>query len=410
MRAALALHDVVVINSCGIVAIYNKGENSMNKKIRNLFIALSGLFLSVGAAVGVGLNTDKNSEVKEAKADTTKTLYINSFEGWSNFSYYLYDDTVNPKKENAPWPGVAFTNSMKTDTPNQYDEYQYKLTIDTSLYKCLILVGNYSGWGGDQCQTDDLVISTMPNNGIYTENTQIPATNKMEVGYYGYTTKTIYMLDLRGNVYNSYHNAHVYASGKSGTTWPGVAMTPVAGTNNMYSAEINSNLNRVIFNNKPTDGSATNQTEEITLSGENVFIVYPDNGHNDSTLKAAKYIDKYMKFETVWPDNEGGPDGNGYCKSQGWYTAAKNNFPVVQQEKDDILAHEPTKERLAKWAEANEEIFNTQTGVFSSKTYVQIPNSDGGNSNAALLIVIGAAAVSLLAVGGYFFIRKRKEF
>ncbi len=354
-----------------------------------------GLAASGALALGSALN-NKKAEVVEA--GTTKTLYINVFDGggtWNNFSYYLFGGSGG---ENAGWPGVAFTNSMKTATPNEYDQYQYKLTVDTSVYPKLILVGNPSNWGGSQAQTDNLVIDDMPNNGIYC-GSQIPNSNKFEVGYYGYTTKTVYMLDLAGNVYNSKHYCHTFATGKSGTTWPGVSMTKVAGQNNLYSAEINSALGNVIFNNNGSNETATISS----VSDGDSYIIYPDNGFNKTTLDAASFIDKYMKFETKWLDDS----GTGQCKASGWYSSAKSAFSSkTSSQKSKILEHEPTKYRMQDWAKANGETFNISTGAFSSSNSI-LPVISKNNSNTVALIVI-ISLVSVTAIGGFFFIRKRK--
>ncbi|MBO4667957.1 MAG: LPXTG cell wall anchor domain-containing protein, partial [Bacilli bacterium] len=179
-----------------------------------------------------------------------------------------------------------------------------------------------------------------------------------------------------------------------------VMMDKVAGSNNLYKVDINSALDNVIFNN-----NGSNQTETINgIANNNTFIVYPDNGYNSVTLGAATFIDSYMKFETKWLDNK----GDGSCKSSGWYSAAKSAFSSkTASEKSDILAHEPTKYRLAAWATANEETFNESTGTFSSnnQTIAIIENSA---TNTTIIIVV-ISTLSLVALGGFFFIKRRKE-
>ncbi len=367
------------------------------KKFSILFASVAMLF-GVGLGVGAAVSSDKSEPVLEAKAESsTVTLYINQFDGggnWNNFSYYLFG---GDKGEKAAWPGESFTDDMKTKTPNEYDQYQYVLTVNTADYPKLILVGNPENWGGSQAQTDDLEISKMPNNGLYCGG-QITDTNKFEVGYYGYTTKTVYMLDLKGDVYSSKHYCHTFASGKAGTTWPGVEMSKVAGQNNLYSVEINSALDNVIFNN-----NGGKQTTTIgSVSADDAYVVYPDNGYNKLTLDAVRFVDSYMKFETKWLDNE----GDGSCKSAGWYSAAKAAFSgKTAEQKSAILAHEPTQYRLAAWAAANGESFDTSTGVFSSSgNYFTATDS-----NSTLLIVIIISAVSVASLAALLIIKKRKH-
>ena len=362
-------------------------------KLRNLLIS-SAIALGLVASAGVALSLRAEAEA-EVKADSETVLYVNQFNGggdWANFSYYLY----GTGGKNADWPGQAFTDGMKTATPNEYDQYQYVLSVDTSKYQNLILVGNPSGWSGSQAQTEDLVIADMPNNGIYCGD-QIPASNKFEVGYYGYSTKAVYLLDLKGDVYNTNHYCHTFATGKSGTSWPGVAMSKVAGSKNLYKAEINSALDNVIFNN-----NNDHQTDTIgSVAANDAYVVYPDNGYNKLTLDAASFIDQYMMFETAWLDDE----GTGACKASGWYSAAKSAFSAKSaDEKSDILDHEPTKYRLAAWASANSDTFNVDTGAFSRAT-IEFDSAEN-NTLTIVIIVSVIAATSLLGVA--LIIRKRK--
>lgn len=360
-----------------------------------LFVALSACALVGGATAG--LLSSKDAVSTKATASST-TLYINAFDGggnWANFSYYLFDSS-NTSIENAEFPGESFTDSMKTKTPNEYDQYQYVLEIPNT-YDTLILVGNPANWDG-QAQTVDLKISEMSNNGIYC-GSQIPDTNKFNVGYYGYSTKTVYMLDLNGDVYSDKHYCHTYASGKNGTTWPGVEMEKVEGSNNLYSAEINSGLDNVIFNNY-----GSNQTSAISLGGnEDAYIVYPDNGYNLSTLDAVKFIDMYMKFETRWFDVK----GTGECKNNGWYASAKAAFESkTDAERTQILLHEPTKARLEAWAVANEESFDTELGVFSA-SHITLSTNKSGNDNFMPIVFIVSMSLVVLGIGVFTYLKRK---
>lgn len=352
--------------------------------------------------LGIGIATNNNSKKETAPVDatgTTKTLYINHFDGggyWNNFSYYLFGGSG----EKVPFPGEVFTDSMKTSTPNEYDQYQYKLDIETSLYQYLILVGNPDGWKGSQAQTNGLAIADLTMNGISC-GSQIPDTNRFAVGQYAYSTKKVYLHDLNGSTYATKHYVHTFATGKSGTTWPGVEMTKVSGTNNIYSAEINSALDNVIFNN-----NGSNETETINgISNKDLFICYPDNGYNHIDLDAAKFIDKYMKFETVWLNS----DGDGSCKSADWYSSAKTAFLYAKEDgkADEILAHEPTKYRLSAWAKANGDTFDPITATFSSARITPILSVAGDNN--AMTIVVIISILSVTAIGGYFFFRKNRN-
>ncbi len=368
--------------------------------LSTVFAALLGVGAVFGAHQG-------KAEVKSAEAASSEvTLYINHFDpgsdkggSWSNFKYYLFGTGGNNG-----WPGQSFTDSMKTKTPNEFDQYQYVLTVDTSKYQSLVLTGNSdSSWGGAFAKTEDFSITsvTSSNNGLYCgahKGWQTDA-NVFAVGTYSYTTKTVYMLDLKGDVYTSKHYCHTFATGHVGTTWPGVEMTKVSGSKNLYSVEINSNLDNVIFNN-----NGGNQTNTITsVAGNDAYVVYPDNGYNKLTLAAASFIDQYMKFETKWLDDE----GDGSCKSAGWYSSAKTAFNGKSaQEKQDILAHEPTSYRLAAWAKANGDklsesnVLVKAAGTFGYETSIE--------ENSSILVIV-FAAISVMAFATLLIVKKKRH-
>ena len=362
------------------------------------------LAMAFSAVAALSIHNETKVENVEALSGDV-TLYINHFDGggtWNNFSYYLFGGS---KGEIASWPGLPFTDSMKTQTPDQYGHYAYKLSFNTSEYSTLVLVGNPNSWGGSQAQTENLVLSDFTNNGLYCGN-QIPNTNKFDVGHFAYETKTVYMLDLKGDVYQTNHYCHAFVSqdNPTGTTWPGVQMTKVAGQNNLYSAEINADLGSVVFNN-----NGVHQTDDIhNVSNGDAYVAYPspDRGYNKLTLDAASFIDKYMKFETRWTN----VIGTGECKSNGWYSSAKTAFnSKTSAEKTAILTHEPTKVRFANWAAANGDSLNQTTGVITSLSKAIIsPISSISNSSATVVVII-VTLVSVTSIGAYVYLRRRKE-
>lgn len=362
---------------------------------------ISSVILMSAITLGIGIATNNNSTKETAPVEatgTTKTLYINHFDGrgiWSDFSYYLYGSGG----DNGQFPGEPLTDSMKTSTPNEYDQYQYRLDIDTSSFQYLVLSGEPYDMGGTRAQTGNLSIADMTNNGIYCGGN---SGNIFDVGYYAYSTKKVYLHDLDGSTYATNHYVHTFASGKSGTTWPGVKMTKEAGTNNIYFAEINSALDNVMFNNNDGD----NKTDTINgISNGDLFICYPDNGYNRIDLDAAKFIDQYMKFETVWLDEP----GDGSCKSAGWYSTAKTQFLYKKEagKAGAILAHEPTKYRLSAWATANGDTFDPSTATFSSARITPIFSVTGDNNTMTIVVII--SILSITAIGGYFFFRKNRN-
>ena len=116
-------------------------------------------------------------------------------------------------------------------------------------------------------------------------------------------------------------------------------------------------------------------------------------------------------------------NNTGDCDSQGWYTAAKAAFftPDVDDGQFHLTAAQRLEvknsysdyyERLQKWALANGDVIAINGGG----TDIILNLRQGGVSVEAIvkdssltIIIIAASLVSLTAIGGYFFIRRRKQ-
>lgn len=114
---------------------------------------------------------------------------------------------------------------------------------------------------------------------------------------------------------------------------------------------------------------------------------------------------------------------DGSCKSQGWYSAAVTAFGGLTANQkaiilnstsnygtvsDALWTYRQVRDRLAAWAEANGETFNTSTGVFSVARFVTplSNNIDGGQSVVIVIAVL--SAITLMAIAGCVIL-KRKE-
>ena len=96
------------------------------------------------------------------------------------------------------------------------------------------------------------------------------------------------------------------------------------------------------------------------------------------------------------------------------YNYCKTNDPYVLNEISGSF-HD-SLDRMAKWAIHNGESFSYESdgeghdiGTFSSKVVSALEIAENNSSKTAMIIVISASIISMLAVGGYFFLRKRKE-
>ncbi|GEM_PF-5350873 len=113
------------------------------------------------------------------------------------------------------------------------------------------------------------------------------------------------------------------------------------------------------------------------------------------------------------------------CKNEGWYSAAKTAFASLSKNQQSIiltssswykkvgtadLTYADAKARLAAWAEANNEVFNTSSGTFALKAASTNGLSASSSVNNAALIV-AVIGTGLAAAGGLLFLhhRHRKE-
>ena len=113
---------------------------------------------------------------------------------------------------------------------------------------------------------------------------------------------------------------------------------------------------------------------------------------------------------------------DGSCK--GWYADAKDGFEGMTASQKAIILQSPSvcakidttewkytdvRDRLAAWAEANNDTFNKTTGVFAAAAVN--PFMAGGN-NETMTWVIALIAVGAIVTGGFFFLqrKRRKEF
>ena len=227
---------------------------------------------------------------------------------------------------------------------------------------------------------------------------------------HGANDYTIYVLDLHGNLLDSVHKAYVYnANGNNG--WPGADMGSYAGTTNMYQFDYWEKLTTLVV----TQGENAGQTIDLTPQNGKCLILdggtdssWHWNSNNWVSPQVAKFIDNFMKFET-YNESQG---GDGSCKSSGWYTAAKNAYEAASfaSYRQELCSISIVVERLEAWAAANNSSFtiSNSVGLFSSNPNLTALISVNGTTNTIAIIVI-ISLVSVTAIGGYFFIRRRKE-
>lgn len=187
----------------------------------------------------------------------------------------------------------------------------------------------------------------------------------------------------------------------------------------------------IIFNNGENDVIACASQESATLRfNTNRFCVYAGASGDAPTFlllgttKCDAFATTFMKMSSY---DEGGTkgqqgDGDGSCTT--YYPIAKSVFNGtatgdnaqynLSSEERNVICDEDglyadVYERLQEWARINGDSIDGSNLLVKASTNVTPSIGNNSTYNLTTLIIIVISFVSLVAIGGYFFLRKRKE-
>ena len=213
------------------------------------------------------------------------------------------------------------------------------------------------------------------------------------------------------------------------TTWPGIAMTETTldgGWGRVFEAEVSNAVDRVIFNNT----SISFQTSDVTIPSDannQVFVM----GKNKETVpsQVSSAGEWWNNINKAWSHNFyfnimdfrnlSASDGEtneyknrGYCTSGSHYTDAKAAYTAMHENgyAEAYLKsnYYDAVSRLVKWALANTETFNPETGTFSSNNNQQLKFvGEAVSTNLANGIIITSSVITLTAIAGFFYVRRK---
>ena len=415
-------------------------------KFKNLFISL-GLVLSVGAGIGTALSAKEN--VKEAKAATAKNIYV--------------DIDLNTKfQENNATPQIHYWDgSHDVDVPLNHvsnNIYVTASTIPASVF------ANGRGfevfcWGNKQTQNNNCCSTWIAGDGVLQYNNYNYLCLNADpgsghnvgikgFGYYGSKTVNPGASADTQRVWLKNDTPYFYGNDDWGieckntigylynSTWYEIVMPAVLNARNSnyyFYADIPSTVTSVHFMRKAQatnhnyltylDGyvetltygkcyysGSANYDDFVNLSAGTVaaadeallsavlgaYVVCTDtasNGANQTTVRNIysawiehKHDDTDM--DTTFKDYVNGA-----------YTEHGNSYAGQSKTADWKLSEK--WEALCKAANVN-----PTTGAALSKMPVAIVSNEIDNT---LIIIIASSVVTLLAIGGYFYLRKRKE-
>lgn len=130
---------------------------------------------------------------------------------------------------------------------------------------------------------------------------------------------------------------------------------------------------------------------------------------NESVNKVQGFVDAFMHFGNVGVSTT---TDTGACKDSGksYFKDAQTAYALLSASEKQTFctgsAYANAYARLSAWATANGYIFDSYSLVEASRLHVM--NQFVANNNALIIVVI-TAFVSATFIGGYFFLRKKKE-
>lgn len=328
-------------------------------------------------------------------ADGTNLYYIGSDATKAGTAWTNY--TAKPIKLNGAAVQMTFnsTEQFKVRMFNNWDHnaYQFSDLKDNDTYYGSFESGSDNNF---KCKVTAAYKIQAVTDG-----------HSIKISIKGAVDNTIYVFDLHGNLLNSVHKAYMFnANGNNG--WPGQDMA-VTGTANIYVFTYWEKLTSLVV----TQGDNAGKTIDLTPQNNKCLIIdggvdseWRWNSNTWVSPEVAEFVSKYMKFDSVSEDDK----GTGKCKTQGWYTAAKNAYEAASfaSYRAELCTLDYVVRRLSAWASANGGSFGVSNSVGTFSANIS-PLTIVSNNSGSLIPIIVVLGVTGLAVGGYFLLRKKKE-
>ena len=401
------------------------------KKIRKLLIGLAGLSLSLGAAIGVGLTADKGAS--EAKADGDIRLYldITGFKTWydqdpvtikfktyndtheeqlfdtvrvSDYCYYI-DIAPATLEEYASGNGYSFARCSADGKTvhNTAGWITYSAGIKTC---CYVTSWDYGNWSNSNQYTWTLVGA---QNGTWTDDPATQTINYPLTFRFDADGMAFYNIDIdldNGAVFKVKNSEGVfYGYEYMSSNALGYTYLSGSGDNNITVGNGGGKFEvyfkpLVWLDGKPKQGNYWMQVSSTTeiISFSTRFLTAMRNDDVCGNTKARQ--DDYNKsgIDTIWSTWKNEFDGS-------LTDGARNKF-----KEDSSLTNvsDAAKLYLHVVDRYGSSYIWTKASAVSSRVN-PVTSMGTITSNVTLIIAISLTTLSVVAVGGYFFIRRRKE-
>lgn len=372
-------------------------------KLRNMFITL-GVATAMGFGAFAGIKASQG-EVKEAAA-ATPSSYTNVYRFTvpnsfgSDVGNHIYLHAWGSNGGDTTWGNFI---TLSDFSYNENSERMYVLATNYTYTGFQII--KYSD-NPDYCRTADI---TVGSNKAWSWN----GNNGASASPWTPTNQTYYLYDYT-NMFGGNAKCYAWQSGGSlnNGDYPGVAMTKVQyGSGQLYSISLDPAFDKVKFgigDSANTGDVWANQNRGHTYC----WWKAGDGSWSDDMdwVKAHDWIYNTMHVRDI---QTSATTDTGACKgANGYYQKAKTayqNFTtaiktkISQDECFDIA-----RARFSNWATANGEtasIAGTTLTVSSNKV-LALPTTKESDVSIAIVVI---SILSLTALGGFFFVKKRKE-
>lgn len=192
-------------------------------------------------------------------------------------------------------------------------------------------------------------------------------------------------------------------SGTAGTITLKVDDTTVGTGSLNQTADIIASANSYGRGGKVSGKTTITITITDIAKGVKVYGIYYSAKSDAEMLN--EFITDYMHMSHTTND--------GSCKTEGWYTAAKEEYSRLHSEQKSLFNSDANyadaKARLIAWAAANGETFDPAAGTFNKNSRIVLPNYISSNITSTAIVIVISAIIGIVAIGGVIVLRRRKE-
>ena len=363
------------------------------KLVLGLTLAASGAF-----AVGSAVSNKKAEPVEAATLSSYSKIYrfTAPANNWGDTCYvHIWGSSTT--SNNTTWPG---TNISSCYSYNESSRKVFVFATNVTDYSKIIFHNN-SGW-----QTNDITIGS--NTAWYLDSGN-------DASAWTPTNQTYYVYDY-DNKFGGNAKCYAWQSGGSliNAAYPGVSMTKVANSSgNLYSISLDPAFDEF----KVGIGDSANTGDQwINQKHGQCFCWWETSTGTWSNdldwVKAHDWVENTMHIRDIPTSNNN--DTNACRGNNGYYTKAKNAYnsfsASIKSKAKDTDHFSSATARFSAWAAANGETatWNGSNVSINGARASLLSSTNIENTNTVAIIVI-ISLVSVTAIGGFFFIRKRRE-